>query len=177
MEDKDLFNPKKVLAEAVDTLTEKPLVFEKAIIPKTRKDKLMMFLRLKPKKTKYTIYPINPGNFCRYSVLAMQMPKDILSGNIEECLNRAGAEQMDKFIHLAAIGIQNSPEEPTQELLDTIRWTFTQKEISVILAFVKTQLGQKDFLNSIVLVSGTDILTQTSLKEGEIIAPSPIPGN
>ncbi|PSR54152.1 hypothetical protein AHMF7605_11785 [Adhaeribacter arboris] len=179
MQETSPFDPKIVLTEAVDTLTEKPLVVKIAVDPKTWYEKVYCFIRRKPLNRRYTIKPISPGNMYRYSALAIQLPPDMLTGNMAECLTKASAEHMDKFIRMAAIGIQNNAEEPEEELLQTIRYHFSLKHLSVILAHIRmqVQVGQSDFLTCIVLVRGAEILTRTSPAKEEIIAPSTIPGS
>lgn len=99
------------------------------------------------------------------------IPNDFL----EKSMNEVVLNHIEEIIYIVAVGIQNDIHEPKEDLKDFIRNNFTSNDLVKVLLIVFQSINVKDFLNSIVLIKGMNVLQdQTSLKkQEEIIAPVP----
>lgn len=163
----------EVLSKAAETFVNTPKVIEIPIEPKNKLDKVLMNWGLKSKVVKYPIRKILVGNRFRIASKAVKMPLDIFkSKDVIQTVMDASFEINDDLIYVCAVAIQNNRHEPSKTLLNQLRWV-NDSVFADILDQSLSMIDVQSFIKSIVLVKGTDILTErkTSLQDTrEIIA-------
>lgn len=68
-------------------------------------------------------------------------------------------EHMEKLIYIVACGLQNNRREPSKKLLEFVRYEFTSAEIALVINNILVQMNAKDFIKSIVLLRGLNVLS------------------
>lgn len=173
-------NEKQTLQAVAETITDKPtLSFEVEVKRRHWLDRLLR----RNKARQFTIRPAVVGTMLRISARAIQLHEE-LTDAIRLDTGKATADMgatmqlvhahMADVVYIVAAAIQNDCEEPSERLQAFIRQNFDAEDLVQVLLPVLAGLNLQGFLNSIVLVKGTEgvLRPKTSLKEaGEMIAP------
>lgn len=149
---------KTVHNDEADTLTQKPVEFYVDILNKTKFQRLLK----QPDKKLFKIYPAVTGTLVRISKELLSLPEAINPNDINavyDSMNKHGLT-MAKII---AIAVSNSEKEPSDDLIKFFLYNLTAKELKTLVNIVLKQMDVINFITSIVLVKGANILTKTSL--------------
>lgn len=152
-------NENEILKTAAEAFTEKPsLEIEVKIEPENRWHKLLMLLRIKPKTIKYELRPTLVGNRVRIASRAVLFPKDTFkSVNVMKELWALSKERNEDLIYIAAVALQNDRNEPSEFLLEELRWV-DDKVLFGILDKALSQIDLQSFMKSTILIVGTEMM-------------------
>lgn len=164
----------------VDAVTEKPVIVNVDIKPTTFLQKLLMKWKLMPEKKTYTMHPIVLGNCYRISKEILEIKKTELNKNasIAEASYQLISEHVERVARIVWIGLHNGRKEPDQKDVQFILDNFNAKELRVVFLTIVAQMNLADFINSILLMNGANILEEKTVSvpnasesEGSPIAP------
>lgn len=162
----------KLLSNTIDQLTDKSKFISVSVNPKSKLHQLLMKLKILPTERVFELRPIVVGNMYRMSAKVIQIPDNIMEHGVLNALMTGSYEHIDKLIYIIAVGIQNNSEEPNERLLNLIRNEFTAKDVKAAFNAIMFQLNLSDFIQSITLIKGINILDKVSpSNKGELIAP------
>lgn len=177
MEERDIYSG------VAATLTEKPVYkFSVAVdwqMPLSRwsvVDWVMKKLgKVRPEVDRqFEIKPCKVGNFHRVAGRAVLLPDQFFSGDdMDAAIIPLLTEYRNDLTYIIASAIQNNCEEPGRLLVKFIQKNFDNIDIYHGLKASLDGLEMQSFLNSIVLVKGTETILKprTSPKDGsELIA-------
>lgn len=154
--------PEKVLANAADTLTGKAVKFEMDLKPKTRLAAWLQQKKLSPAKAVYQISPATYGTLIRISKLLLDVEvKQTDSKGVADMAYRLAAEHGETMIRILAIAIQNTREEPSEKLVARLLDNVTPEEAVKLFGIVIGQMDLKNFISTIILTRGFNVLEKT----------------
>lgn len=165
----------EILAKAADTFIDVPKTVEVMIFPHNRRESLLQRMGLMAKRKVFTIRPVLAGNMVRISGKAVNLPKELWvseDDSFTDVLGGLAVKHMDDMIYVIAVAIQNDRHEPDKSLLNFIRYRFSAKNMYEVVGTITEQMNQKDFLKSISLIKGMNILRlkESPQETEEIIA-------
>lgn len=178
--DKEQDKEKETLAAAADSLTDKPDI---VAVPRIGRGRLHRWLMQKgwlPRTRTYTVRQLRYANCLRISKALLDLPTGAVllgSDQTQREIMQLMSAHGETLVRVAAICLTNPRQEPAPALLETIRQEFTSRELLAICRLAVKRLHPQDFMHSIILIGGLDILRQRtkaeemSLYTGEIIAP------
>lgn len=131
------------------------------VLAKNKWQKLLQTIGLKPRSLKYTLRRIKVGNRERIAMRIEGFPEEIINGKayMHRILELSSLHTKD-LIYCAAVALQNDPNEPKAELLDALAWVDDEYLFKVLERSFE-EIDAKNFLNSIVLIVGTQSLMKT----------------
>ncbi|MFN3341903.1 MAG: hypothetical protein ACK40M_04355 [Flavobacteriales bacterium] len=159
MEKNDSLHPDHVLAAAVDTITEKTFNFDITIVPKGKVHALLQRFRLARKKVSFELRPVSVGTLYRISKMILSLEID--NGAELNQLTRSYLrvkENAECIIDICAAAIHNQKSEAPDSLKALIRDNLTSQELMKLMALVVNTLAIENFIVSIVLVKGMNVL-------------------
>lgn len=165
-------NEQEVLIKAAESFTDKPKFIDIPIEPKNRLEKLLIKWKIKKGYLRYPVRKMLVGNREIIAAMALKFPTDTLSSdNILRDVFKASVTVSEDLRYIVAVAVQNDRHEPSETLLDQLKWV----DDSVFAEILEKSISTADlqaFINSIVLVIGTKAPKEkTSLKDTrEIIA-------
>lgn len=154
---------KKILQSVADTLIEKPLftvtVTIKDPVP-LRKRSIFDRLLRRPRQFQelersFEIKPCVVGNMYRIAGRSVNLPAEIMDGSMAQAMLPVIKDHLSDVVYIVASGIQNTKDEPTEELISFINDNFDAQDLYDCLLPVLENLGMQSFLNSIALAKGT----------------------
>lgn len=153
---------KDILSRAAKSFADESL--QKVILPvepKTRLGRILTNLGLrKRKELVYHLRKIKVGNRKRIAARAVKLPSDIFSSsNIIRSFFHAGNDFTDDLIYITAVALQNDRHEPSEELLDALRW-LDDDDFFTILDKSLSTLNIQAFMSSIALIVGVEDLKE-----------------
>lgn len=157
-------NEKETLSEVVDSLTDKPDSITVRIKPKNILHKWLISKGYLPKEKDYLLTRLVVGNAYRVAKAVLGIPEAAVIIGSEKTtgmLYSLLVNHLDKVIYVVAVAVTNTKEEPSQKLLDEIRWQFTDDELVGACVFILKRMNIQNFLNSIILIRGLDVISQT----------------
>lgn len=134
-------------------------------------DRLLIFLGFKkvepepeqPTEREFTVNISWAGTMYRIGSRAQNIPENILESSLSKLVVEGSYLYMNDFIYIVACGIQNNREEPSEELIDFIRWNFTMEDIFTACDIILSKFNFKAFIDTTVLVKGADVLSVPEL--------------
>ena len=157
----------ETLSQAADTIFDRAVTFSVEIIRPT------WVQRLKKERVKnFAILPATLGTMTRISKELLEIDganfrkEDLLNSNFELMANNA--ERMARIIAIAANG--NSSKPPSKELIHFFLKNITAKELLGLVEIVLKQIDTVNFLNSIILARGINVLKMNPKTQGSEIA-------
>lgn len=163
-------NKNKIIGKAVDTLTDKPLIVEIAPKDVSWLDRLKIKLKLRPATYRYEVKPITVGNFKRIAGRVRQLPENMMQKSVAKALMEDGAEHLDKYLYIVAVGLRNKKKEPSAAFLQLLEQELTWAEIMHIYDYIMAGIDIEAFIKSTILIKGADILKMGPTANEEIIA-------
>ncbi len=156
----------EIKAKASQVFVDEPQVIDIPIEPKNWFEKLLIKYKIKKGFVSYPVRKILYGNRKRIAARAVNLPDDIFNiENIREALFKASVEMNDDLLYIVAVAVQNDRHEPSETLLDLLRWV----DDSVFADIMDKSLSMIDlqsFMKSIVLIKGTiPTMKKTSLSD------------
>jgi hypothetical protein len=168
MEQSELNN---ILAQVGKAIIQQPRTVEIEIKPKNWLQKLLMKKGFLKSKKVFTIHPILVGNRYRISVRSLKIPDDLFSGNYGETeIMKAMADHTDDLIYVVAVCIQNNKKEPSKALLQYLRWIDDAKFYDLLDGSL-AMLGVTDFIKSIILIKGQNVISAKGADVTPVITP------
>jgi len=127
--------------------------------PKNLLDKVLLRLKLrKPKTLNYQLKPLLVGNRLRIAAKAVNFPKSFDFTHWMQLIYDTSLRYNEDLIYITAVCIQNDRYEPSQVLLRELKW-LNDSEFRRILDLALSQLDMQSFIQSIILISGADVLS------------------
>lgn len=161
---------KDALRAAGAAITQKPVRITVTIPPSGKLHALAQFIGLMPKSQTFQVRPITLGNMIRISSLLVAIDDDI-ANTIKKGFDSV-TKYGDKIVEAVSIGLHNQKSEPPDYLKSFVANNLTAPELADVLAVILKQLHIQDFINSIVLIKGLNVLDLTSrIQQGSQIAP------
>lgn len=160
-------NESEVLSAAADSLLDKPYEFEVDRRPESRLEKWLIKKGLRPAKRKYLIKQLRYANVVRISKALIGIPAAAVlmkSDRTQRDIISLQANHGEALLRIAAICLTNPREEPSEELLERLNLEFEQHEILAICGIAVQKLHPQDFLSSIILIVGADVLNTSEEK-------------
>ena len=151
-----------VLSKVTEAFTEKPMLISISLSTPRKIDNVIV------NTLKYQLKPIKVGNMYRIAGVIRQIPDAILDNTSIADLNEGIYDHMDKLIYIVAVGLQNNADEPAEDLIKLIRDEFTIRDIVAVYDAVMVQMNLKDFIKSIILIKGADILKRRKASKSEM---------
>lgn len=150
----------EVLSKAVDTVVEKPITFEISINPTTKLHAFLQRIGIYPKKKAFELRPVVLGNLLRISqlLLTMKLGTRKEMGLLAKSYQHV-SENMETVIQICSIAIHNRPGEPPERLKALLRDNLSTTELMKIMAMVVSRMNVENFIASIILISGMNIMT------------------
>ncbi len=158
----------EVLTKEVDVLTSKEVIIK--IDVNAHNDKLGGGVN--PKEYRFKIRPIVVGNIYRISSRILQIPSDVFDKSLFETFLLTSSAHLDDLIYIIAVAVQNNHKEPSDELLNIIRWNFTPEDFKLVLEVVLSQIQVESFLSSIISIKTMNVIRMSPRENAEIIAHS-----
>lgn len=122
--------------------------------------KLLVRIGLKRQRfLTYKLRKIKVGNRERMAIRTAKLPKRIY--NDSSIINRVlelSRDHTSDLVYCAAVALQNDENEPEEVLLNALKWVDDEFLFDVLTKSV-SQIDYKNFLNSIVLLTGIQSLT------------------
>lgn len=159
MEKNDSLHPDHVLAAAVDTITEKTFNFDITIVPKGKLHALLQRFKLARKKVSFELRPVSVGTLYRISKMILSL--EINTGTDLSSLSRSHlrvTENIDTMIEICATAIHNQKSEAPASLKNLLRENLSSIELMKLMAMVVKSMAVENFIVSIVLVKGMNVL-------------------
>ena len=160
---------KNIMSAAAEALVDKPLGELDIVIkePSTiEKLKLKITGGKKPIR-KFVIERTVLRNCYRIASRAVLIDENIFQADIEKAIFEAGFQHYPDLVYIIAAGLQNNSKEPEQELIDFIWDNFTNEQMLYAFDKILSQYNIKDFMQSIILIKGADILTKREDQKSE----------
>ena len=158
-----------ILKKVADTVTDTPIKITVGIRPQSRIHAWLQKIGAMPKVRTFMVYQTTLGNLIRISGLLVSMDGDIMT------IVKDGYKAVDEygpiFSRIVAIAIHNKKSEPPKKLLDFIDANITPAELADLLGVVLKQMNLQDFLSSIILTKGVNVLEMSRNQKGSSIAP------
>ncbi|MBC7948653.1 MAG: hypothetical protein H7Y42_12270 [Chitinophagaceae bacterium] len=165
---------KETLNAVPDAINQKSIKFEIDILTRNRFHAFLQKRGWAPTKRSYEIRPIVLGNLLRISKLLLTIdPAEFSGGNFISTSHLLIANHTDTLAKIVAIGVQNSRNEPSEELVSTIRDNLTSGELIGLLNGVMKQMDLNSFIGSIILIKGLNVL-ESAEKKNEPKEVSPL---
>lgn len=153
----------ETLSKTGDVLTQKPVKIEITVKPKNFLMRFFIRIKIVSNIHVFELKPIVVGNMFRIASKVVQVPDDLLDKSVLHVLMNGVYDHLDKVIYIVACALQNDRNEPKESLLDLIRNEFTAKDLANVLQAVMLQMNAEDFINSIVLIKGLNVLNVPEL--------------
>lgn len=157
------------LKQVSDTLTDKPVLITVDLKPQNRMHALGQRLRLLPRKKTFAVSQVTTGNLVRISKLLVD-----IGGDWKELIEdpyRAISAYGPHLVRIVAVCLHNRKQEPPDSLYDLVEHNMTAAEISDVISVVLKQMNVKDFITSIILTRGLNVLEMSRILQGSQIAP------
>lgn len=147
--------------QAVEGVLDLGKTVEIPVPAKNRWQDILQKVGLKKKVLVYTLRKIRVGNRERIAIRMDNLPVQLNDGTpFLKKIFSLSKEYTGDFIYCAAVALQNDVNEPKKELLDALKWANDDLLFSILQrGFEEIDAG--NFLNSIVLISGTESLMKT----------------
>lgn len=150
----------KAKKEQIEAFLDTGKVISIPVEPKNRWEKIMQRIGIKAKCLNYTLRKIKVGNRERIAARGFDFPTEVNNGTyIVKRVLELTKDLSEDLRYCAAVALQNDRFEPKQKLLDALRWVDDEALFQILDASL-SQLDISNFLNSIVLITGTQSLTK-----------------
>lgn len=147
---------KEVSSKAAEVITDKPLTVTVPLKNLKWYDPILIKLKLKKPIHNFVIKPLLVGNRYRIAARVVLIPDDILqNGIVKALMNPAYANDC---VYAVAVGIQNNEFEPSESLLNLVRYQFNDTDLFNVLDVIFATIPVQDFMNSTILLKGADVL-------------------
>ncbi len=162
-----------VLQGVSDAVTQETFYFEITIPPTDRLHALLQRWKIKPEKRTFKIAPLTLGSAMRISKLMIdvEFKGSVDISSMTEALHASG----DKMAQVIGIAIKNRKAEPSQALVDLLKWNLSAAELKTLTSIVIKSLNIESFLTTIILMKGVNVLELKATKPDEM-SPS-VPGS
>lgn len=147
--------------QAVEGVLDLGKTIEIPVLANNGWQRILQKIGFKKKTLVYTLRKIRVGNRERIAVRMDGLPVQLNDGTpFLKKIFSLSKDHTGDFIYSAAVALQNDANEPTEELLYALRWVDDEFLFSILQrSFEEIDAG--NFLNSIVLISGTESLMKT----------------
>lgn len=147
-------NEKALLHKTAEAVLEKGVTIEVDILHPTWWQRLR-----KQTKRKFIIKPAMLATLVNISNEFLGVEVDLTDrNNILQIVQQLAVKESYRLAKVIAYAITNSREEPEKELIDFVYYNFEVAELQKIVAIVLDKINYSSFLNSIILIKGTNIL-------------------
>lgn len=166
-------NEQDITIDAVRAINGRPLFKVRLPMPpQTWREKLKAFFGKHPQEQEYTVHPTKVGCMLRITEVILRIAPDALRQIQEEqgqvFLNEylpLFAAHAHDLVEVIALALTNRDEEPPERLKMAILREFDNVLLLQVIQLVCRQLHLRDFLTSIVLTKGLNVLPQTSRED------------
>lgn len=150
---------KNVLSRVGEVITDQSKSLTINIVPANFIHQLLIGMRLMKSTITYKITPILVGNMFRVSTRAVKIPKVLFTQEYDIAdIHEVADSYKEDLLYILAVCIQNNRDEPSSQLLNSLKW-MKQSEFSTLLEYALLELGIRDFMKSIILIRGANVIT------------------
>lgn len=145
---------KQGLKDSADALTSKSLTIEIDILHPT----LLQRVR-RQRKLKFVLHPACLGTLIKISkaLLSIDVQEED-KGNLLHLSHRLMEAHSGTLAYVVALAIVNRKEEPPKELIEVLKYNLTPDELLHITKRVIQQMDISNFVASISLIKGANVL-------------------
>lgn len=113
------------------------------------------------KKVEYLLTRLKLGTMLRISKRAVNIERGLLAAPmaISDIFLHLLRENVDDAIYCIACAITNEKKEPSQEVIEQIKWSMDSEMMAKILAIIISMMDAQSFTSGIISMIGLDILT------------------
>lgn len=168
MENKSDQSETETLKKSVDALLEKKVSFDIDILKPTDDQ-----VKKKELTRSFSISPMTLGTMYRVSreLLSLEMPATDKNEIMTMSLSLI-AEHSERMALIVALAVNNSRQDPPEELINFFIDNLTARELQKIIGIVIAQIDTVNFLTSIISARGLNILSKMNpTDEGSTLAP------
>lgn len=159
----------KIFQQIGEAITNKPDEYTIVLSPENKFEAFLMRIGLMKQEYKIQFRPLLVGNIYRISTRAVHFPDNIVTLMKEQGTQSVIIESIEKHIDdiiwCIACGIQNDKKEPSKRLQEVLRWELNMEQLSFLLDKVMVRLQYEDFIKSIILVRGLNLLKHKEQEE------------
>ncbi|MEN0095894.1 MAG: hypothetical protein AAGB30_10965 [Pedobacter sp.] len=148
----------EALSTIGDVITQKSIRIEISRRPKNLFWKFLMSIGMVGNKHVFELRPIVVGNMYRIASKVIQIPDEYVDVDVMAVAMKSATEHLDKMVYIAACALQNDHREPSKKLLEIVRNGFSSSDLAEMFSHVLVQLNVRDFIKSIVLMKGLNVL-------------------
>lgn len=160
---------KHILEKATNTVLDESILLSVDIKPKNNTHRSLQRWGILPVKKIFAVRPIVYGNLVRISKLLLGIDTAVLnSGSMIEGNYRLMGDYAKIIAKVIAIAIHNRKKEPSDSLIDFIYYNFSSKEGLQVLKIVQQQMGVTDFMTTIILARGLNVLENEPKTNGRV---------
>jgi hypothetical protein len=157
---------RETLEKVVDSTLDTPMHITVELNHGSAFWKLLQKWGIRPVKRVFEFTPITTGNLIRISRILLRIDPDIMDAKrLLESTYKALATHGDDICEVVAIAIANSKAGPSKSLVSLVRDEFTPKELLSVLSLTLNRMNVSDFVNSIILMRGLNVLESEPRKE------------
>jgi hypothetical protein len=160
MEEKD------ILAQAVDTVTQQADTITVTIKPKHWLHHKLLALGWLPKTKAYRLTPLRSGNRLRVSKAVLRIPGGLVMADKQTMMKdmlTVLVDHLDTVAYVVAVALHNQRQEPDPAFIEEVKWEFSEDELLAIALLVLSRSGVENFMNTIILVRGLDVISQKEM--------------
>lgn len=112
-------------------------------------------------ETSYTLKRLKLGTMIRISERLQNIEREILDSclSVKEVFLQMQKTNLDDAVYCIACAITNKKQEPSDELIEQIKWGMETSDMANMLSIVVDMMDPESFIAGIVSVLGLDILT------------------
>lgn len=156
----------ETLNKVAETTLEQPMIITVDLIHGGWFQKLIQRLGLRPKQRVFEVKPITLGNLIRISQILLKIDEHILDQkNILPSIYQALSKHGSDLAEVVAIAVINTKAGPSQAVINMVREEFTPDELARTLSMIITRMNVSDFMQSIILIRGLNVLESEQKKE------------
>ncbi|TDQ79587.1 hypothetical protein [Sphingobacterium yanglingense] len=152
---------KETTQDTINAFLDEGDIMNIPILPKNKWHGFLQKIGVCKKHLTYTLRRIRVGNRERIAQKGLNIPDEINDGTplLTKIFELSTSNNAD-LIYCAAVALQNDRNEPTEELLDTLKWVDDDLLYSILERGL-SEIDIQNFLKSIVLMKGTNSLMKT----------------
>jgi hypothetical protein len=156
---------KETLTEVANTLLEKSVTIEVDILNPGWFEKFLIKLKIIPAKRKLQIKPLSLGTIIKISneLLGVEI-NNVEEQNFLRACYTALQQNGHKLAVILAIALIGSKSDPPDKLIKFLSDNLTPAELFKIVSIIVSKMDVGNFYHSMVLISGVNLLTNTSPK-------------
>lgn len=158
------------LEQVSDATLAQPITITVDVFPQTKVQRLLQHWGIAPKKKGFVLHPICLGSLIKISKIILgielKLPDskgEYTNGNLLNANYEAIEKHGGSLAQIIAVAIQNNKHPVNEKMVRFILQNFTTKEMMGVLSLVLKQMDLTNFMSSIILVRGLNVLDSQTI--------------